>query len=101
PSRWACFETHYKVLWLPGLPLPAQRAYLRWRGRPVEFAGTLRLWSVSGCRRLLAAAGARVTRVLDDGAERAVGGALWPVIRGYYRPLGVRPHVELVAVRDR
>jgi SAM-dependent methyltransferase len=101
PSRWACFETHYKVLWLPGLPLSAQRAYLRLRRRPVDFVGTLRLWSVAECRRLVTAAGARVSRILDDGSSRAVGGRLWPLIRGYYRLLGVRPHVELVAVRER
>src|SRR3990172_6503860 len=26
PSRWACFEGHYKVLWLPGLPRPLSAA---------------------------------------------------------------------------
>jgi len=101
PGRWACFETHYKVLWLPGLPAAAQRAYLRARGRPTGFLGTLRLLSLGQCRRLLASAGASVTRVLDDGASRPVPSRLWPLIRLHYRLFRVHPHVELVAVKER
>ena len=99
PSRWACFETHYKVLWAPGLPAAAQAAYLRLRRRPTAFLGTLRLSSLADCCRLLADAGARVVRVLDDGARRPVPTRAWPLIRLYYRLSGVQPHVELVAVK--
>src|SRR5215470_1337987 len=34
PSRWSCFESHYKMLWLPGMPRWLGRAYLAVRGRP-------------------------------------------------------------------
>ena len=99
PGRWAAFETHYKVVWLPGLPAAAQRAYLRLRGRPTGFLGTLRLHSLAECRRLLAAAGATVARVLDDDARRPVPSRLGPAIGAYHRLFRVRPHVELVAVK--
>ncbi len=99
PGRWAAFETHYKVVWLPGLPAAAQRAYLRVRGRPTGFLATLRLFSLAECRRMLAAAGAPVARVLDDSARRPVPSRLWPLIRAYYRVCRVRPHVELLAVK--
>jgi SAM-dependent methyltransferase len=99
PGRWAAFETHYKVLWLPGLPAAGQRAYLRLRGRPTGFLATLRLFSFTECRRMLAAAGAPVERVLDEGARRPVPSRLWPLIRAYYQVCRVRPHVELLAVK--
>ncbi len=99
PNRWACFEGHYKVFWLPGLPRPLASAYLALRGRPTAFLGTLRLLTLAECRRLVEAAGGRIVRVLDDGAGRPVGGPLWPLVRLYYRLFGVRPYVELVATR--
>ena len=40
-----------------------------------------------------------MTRVLDDGMNRPVGGRLWPLVHAYYRLFGVRPYVELVAMR--
>ena len=100
PGRGAVFETHYKILWPPGLPPAARRAYLRLRGRPVGFIDTVRLLSLAECRRLVARAGARVARVLDGGAARPVPSRLWPLIRVYYRLARVRPTVELVAVKD-
>jgi len=99
PNRWACFEGHYKLFWLPGLPRPLAAAYLALRGRPTGFLRTLRPLTLAGCRALVDAAGARVTRVLDDGANRPVGGPLWPLVRAYYRLFGVRPYLELVATR--
>jgi SAM-dependent methyltransferase len=99
PNRWACFEGHYKLFWLPGLPRPLAATYLALRGRPTGFLRTLRPLTVAECRALLEAAGARVTRVLDDGVNRPVGGRLWPFVRAYYRLFGVRPYVELVATR--
>ena len=99
PNRWACFEGHYKVFWLPGLPRPLAAVYLALRGRPTAFLATLRPLTLAECRSLVEAAGGRITRVLDDGARRPVGGLLWPLVRLYYRLLRVRPYVELVATR--
>ena len=99
PNRWACFEGHYKVFWVPGLPRWLGRAYLAFRGRPTAFLETLRPLTLARCRRLLEGAGARVVHVLDGDANRPVGGALWPAVRLYYRVFRVRPYVELVAVR--
>jgi SAM-dependent methyltransferase len=100
PNRWACFESHYKIFWLPGLPSSLQRAYLTLRGRPTAFLDTLRLLSPGQCRRLVEAAGARVARALHADAPRPVGGPLWPLVRLYYRLFGIHPYVELLAVRE-
>ena len=100
PNRWACFEGHYKVLWLPGLPRPLSAAYLALRGRPTAFLKTLRLLTFAECRAFVQAAGGRIVRVLDDGAVRPAGGPLWPLVRLYYRLFRVRPYLEFVAMRD-
>jgi len=100
PHRWTCFEGHYKLLWVPGLPRILAAAYLALRGRPTSFLRTLRPLTLTECRALVERAGARVLRVMRDDAGRPVGGRLWPVVRGYYRLFGVNPHVELVAVRE-
>ncbi len=99
PNRWACFEGHYKLFWLPGLPRPLAALYLAVRGRRTGFLRTLRPLTLAECRVLVEAAGARVTRVLDDTMNRPVGGRFWPLVRAYYRLFGVRPYVELVATR--
>src|SRR5439155_1247949 len=99
PNRWGCFEGHYKLFWLPGLPRPLAAAYLALRGRPTGFLRTLRPLALAECRVLVEAAGARVTRVLDNGMDRPVGGRLWPLVRAYYHLFGVRPYIELVATR--
>lgn len=99
PSPWSCFESHYKVLWVPGLPEWLGRAYLSARGRPTTFLSTLRLVTLGECTRVLVSAGIRTIRVLEGDAARPVGGALWPLIRLYYRLLRVRPYVELLAIR--
>jgi SAM-dependent methyltransferase len=98
PNRWGCFEGHYKVLWAPGLPRWLARLYLAARGRPTGFLDTLRPVTLRGCRRLLEAAGARVTLVSNEDAHRPHGGPIWPLVRLYYRLFGVHPSVELVAV---
>ena len=97
PNRWACFEGHYKVFCLPGLPPPLTRAYLALRGRPAAFLGTLRCLTLAECRRYLEDAGACIVRLLDEDGQRRVGGPLWPLIRLYYRAFGIRPYLELVA----
>lgn len=99
PNRWACFESHYKVFWVPGLPRWVTRAYLALRGRPTAFFGTLRLLTLTECRRIIEQAGARITCVFDGDANRQVGGPLWPLVRLYYRLFRVHPYLELVAIR--
>lgn len=99
PSRWSCFETHYKLLWVPGLPKRLGRAYLAARGRPPAFLDSLSLSTIGECTRVLVSAGMRTIRVLEGDVDRAVGGPLWPVVRSYYRVLRVRPSIELVATR--
>jgi SAM-dependent methyltransferase len=100
PNRWGCFEGHYKIFWIPGLPRRLSRAYLAARGRPTAFLATLRPLTSAECRALIERAGARVTRVVRGDAERAVGGPVWPLVRLYYRLFNIDPYVELVAVRD-
>jgi SAM-dependent methyltransferase len=99
PHRFACFEGHYKIFWLPGMPPPLARAYLALRGRPTAFLATLQPSTVAQCRRFVEAGGGRVVRVLADDARRRVGGPLWPLVRAYYRLSGVSPYVEMVATR--
>jgi SAM-dependent methyltransferase len=99
PSRWSCFETHYKLLWIPGLPKWLGRAYLAVRGRPPAFLDSLSLSTIGECARVLVCAGMRTIRVLEGDVDRAVGGPLWPLVRSYYRVFRVRPSVELVATR--
>jgi ubiquinone/menaquinone biosynthesis C-methylase UbiE len=99
PSPAACFETHYKVFWIPRLPRLVARAYLAARGRPTAFLATLRLVTAGECLRALEAAGMHSIRVLGGDADRPVGGLLWPAIRLYYRLFQVRPSLELLAIR--
>jgi SAM-dependent methyltransferase len=99
PSPAACFETHYKLLWMPGLPRALARAYLRARGRPPEFLRTLRLVSARECLGALRQSGLGAVRVLEGDASRPVGGPAWPLIRLYYRLFRIRPSLELVATR--
>ncbi len=101
PNRWACFEGHYKVFWLPGLPHWLSAAYLALRGRPTAFLRTLRLLTLRECRALVEAAGGRITWMLDTGAGRPAGGPLWPLVRAYYRLCRIRPYLEFVAERRR
>jgi SAM-dependent methyltransferase len=99
PNRWGCFEGHYKIFWIPGLPRRLARAYLAARGRPTAFLDTLRLLTLAECRALVERAGARVIQVLPDDAARPVGGPMWPLVRLYYRLFGIHPYIELVAAR--
>ena len=99
PNRWACFEGHYKVFWVPAFPRWAARVYLAARGRPTAFLRTLRPLSFAECRSFLEQAGARMIRVLGGRGAPAVGGPLWPLVRLYYRLCRVRPYVEVVAGR--
>ena len=93
PSGWACYESHYKLPWIPWLPRALARLYLRLWGRPTGFVGTLNLLSARRCRRALEAAGARV-RDVDLGPPEAKG-----LIRAYYRAMRVKPYIALSARR--
>ena len=99
PSRLACFETHYKLFWIPGMPKWLGRTYLAARGRPPAFLDTLSFTTIGECTRVLVSAGIRTIRVLEGDASRRVGGRLWPLVKLYYRLCHVRPSVELVAIR--
>ena len=99
PSRFGCFETHYKLFWIPGMPKWLGRTYLAARGRPPAFLDTLSLTTMGECTGVLVSAGIRTIRVLEGDLNRRVGGRLWPLVRLYYRLARVRPSVELVAVR--
>ena len=99
PDRRACFEGHYKVLWIPGLSRGLSRAYLAARGRPTAFLDTLRLLTLAECRALVERAGGQVIHALRDDADRPVGGSLWPIVRSYYRLFGINPYIELVVGR--
>ncbi len=101
PNRWACFESHYKIFWVPGLPRWAGRAYLTARGRPTGFLQTLRPLAFAECQRILREAGACVVQAFSDDSWRPVGGPLWSLIRLYYWLFRIRPYVELVAVKGR
>jgi SAM-dependent methyltransferase len=99
PSRWSCFESHYKLPWVPGLPTWLGKAYLALHGRPTAFLETLSLTTTTECTRVLASAGVRTIRVLEGDVKRPVAGRLWPLVRLYYRLSRVRPAVELLAIR--
>src|SRR5262249_60439463 len=75
PSPAACYESHYKILWAPGLPQAAARAYLRARGRPTQFLATLRLVGAAESLSALHAAGRRDRRALHRHRDRPAGRA--------------------------
>ena len=95
PSGWACYESHYKLPWVPWFPRVLARLYLRLRRRPTGFVETLNVLSARRCRRALEAAGAQVRELdlepRDDATGRLVG--------AYYRTLGVKPYIALSARR--
>lgn len=97
PSAWSLWEGHYKVLWLPFLPRPLGRFYLRARGRPPAYLSTLRRLTPARLRRAFARVGVTdVTFHADTPARESVGprrrlGGL------YYRLTGAAPFIELVA----
>lgn len=99
PDRRAFFESHYKLFWLPGTPRWLGRLYLSLRRRPRGFLDSLHLLTLGECRHLLESAGLRVTAVLRSDPPRPVGGALWPLIRAYYRRFDLHPYVEIVGHR--
>ncbi len=98
PNALACYEGHYKLFWLPRMPKPLARLYLRLRGRPTAFVDSLNPLLGGRIERLLSAAGAAPAPVPgDDAIPRESGSPLWPLVRAYYRFFGVSPHIEILA----
>ena len=59
PDYTGTFEGHYRLPWLPLLPRPLARAWLRLNGRPLTGFGGIRYMTPNRIRRLLAEAGER------------------------------------------
>jgi len=98
PNALACYEGHYKLFWVPLMPRPLARLYLRARNRPTDFVDTLQPLLRGRLESLFRAAGARVSRLEADGARLPeTGSPLWPLVRVYYRLVGVSPQIELLA----
>jgi hypothetical protein len=99
PNAWSWYEGHYKLFWVPFLPYPLGRLYLRLRGRPGAYLATLRRLTPAGLRRAFARAGVSDLRFHDEAAPRESVGPLRVPIGLYYRWSGVSPFIELVARR--
>ena len=99
PNAWSWYEGHYKLLWVPFLPLALGRLYLRARGRPSGYLATLRRLTPGAMRRAFARAGVRDLRFHGDAPARESVGPLRGPIGLYYRLSGVSPFIELVARR--
>ncbi len=98
PNALACYEGHYKLFWLPRMPRPLARAYLRLRGRPTAFVETLNPLLRSRVERIFAGAGAAPAPVPPAAAPpRESGSPLWPLVRVYYRLFRVSPSIEILA----
>jgi SAM-dependent methyltransferase len=97
PNAWSLWEGHYKLFWLPFLPAPLARLYLRLRGRPIAYLATLRRLTPGRLRRAFARAGVPDPVLHDDTPARESVGRLRALSALYYRATGVAPFVELVA----
>jgi SAM-dependent methyltransferase len=100
PNALACYETHYKLFWLPLMPRSLARLYLRLRGRPTAFLGTLHLLTPRRVEVLFRRAGARASALAPPRrVPRESGSPLWPLVRLYYRLFRVAPSIEVLARR--
>lgn len=97
PSAWSLWEGHYKIFWLPFLPPPLARGYLRLRGRPTAPLATLRRLTPGRLRRAFTRAGIRDVELHADTPARESVGRLGGPCRLYYRLTGSSPFIELVA----
>ena len=99
PSALACYEGHYKLFWVPRMPKPLARWYLRARGRPTGFVDTLSPLLPGRLESLVRESGARQVTRLDASDARLpeTGSPLWPLVQVYYRLFGIAPHIELLA----
>lgn len=99
PNAWSWYEGHYKLFWVPFLPRPLARLYLRLRGRPGAYLATLRRLTPGALRRAFGRAGVSDLRFHDEAPPRESAGPLRVPIGLYYRWSGVSPFIELVARR--
>lgn len=98
PNALACYETHYKIFWLPRMPKILARWYLQARKRPTGFVDTLKPLRRERLESIFRAAGAQVARLEAAGARLPeTGSPLWPLVRVYYRLARVSTHIELLA----
>ena len=97
PSAWSLYEGHYKVFWVPFLPRPLGRLYLRARGRPTEYLGSLRRLTTARLARAFRRAGvARLEWAPGDPPRESLG-PLRGVAAVWYRLTRATPFLELVA----
>jgi ubiquinone/menaquinone biosynthesis C-methylase UbiE len=97
PSAWSLWEGHYKVFWIPFLPRPLARLYVRLRGRPTAYLATLRRLTPGRLRRAFARAGVGDAALHADTPGRESVGHLRRLSALYYRLTGASPFIELVA----
>jgi SAM-dependent methyltransferase len=97
PSAWSLWEGHYKVFWVPFLPAPLARLYLRLRGRPTAYLATLRRLTPGRLRRAFVRAGVPHAVLYEDTPPRESVGPLRGLSGLYYRVTGASPFIELVA----
>ena len=97
PSAWSLWEGHYKLFWLPFLPPPLARLYLRLRGRPTAYLATLRRLTPGRLRRAFARVGMPDATLYADTPARESVGRLRGISGLYYRATGASPFIELVA----
>jgi SAM-dependent methyltransferase len=98
-NAWALYEGHYKVLWVPFLPRPLGRLYLRTRRRPTAYLQTLWRLTPRQLRAAFRAAGVSDLAFHDNDRPRESGSRLWPLLRWYYALTRVTPFIEIVARR--
>lgn len=97
PNAWAWYEGHYKVFWVPFLPHPLGRVYLRLRGRPTAYLETLRRLTLTRLARAFRAAGVTALAAGSGDRPREPRGPLRLLTGAWYRVLGVSPFIELLA----
>ena len=97
PSAWSLYEGHYKLFWLPFLPRPLARLYLKARGRPTDYLGTLRRLTAARLARAFRRAGVRRLEWAPGDPARESLGPLRGVAAVWYRLTRATPFIELVA----
>jgi len=97
PSAWSLYEGHYKLFWLPFLPRPLGRLYLRARGRPTGYLATLRRLTAARLARAFRRAGVSRLEWAPGDPPRESLGPLRGVAAAWYRLTRATPFIELVA----
>ncbi len=97
PSAWSLYEGHYKLFWLPFLPPPLGRLYLKARRRPTAYLGTLRRLTAARLARAFRRAGVTRLEWADGDPPRESRGPLRRAAAAWYRLTAATPFLELVA----